>query len=375
VGQGPYFSSHSTRCTQARAADLPYTLLIVRRRFWIAVGMSALAHLAFSLAVLFLRAPAPAALAPPVIELELLASAEPEAPPVATPAEEPLAPAPRPPRAKRPDRPRAQPPTESGQPLADRAQPGSPASPAPSAQSSLNSPGSKDPLATFRPRNQPLALGPKPPALPPGPRPGSFEALFNQAPDVLHHKTSESAIGVKREGNGLEARVTPDGRIAFNDPPAVKYTGLGLRFDVSEMAMRAMGDDPHAAQKARIADATREERFCLTLKDAESDKRNALYRLKDNLEQIVADPTLSGAERRAAVFDLWEGCLDASDDVLANAARATIVAFIRRSFPAGSRSAYTPVELAMLNRRRNCSRPFDPYATRTTDRRPNAGAH
>ncbi len=168
--------------------------------------------------------------------------------------------------------------------------------------------------------------------------------------------------------------MTPDGRIAFNDPPAVKYTGLGLRFDATEAVMRAMGDDPYAAQKARIAEATREERFCLTLKDAEGDKRNALYRLKDNLEQIVADPTLSGAERRAAVFDLWEGCLDASDDPLANAARATIAAFIRRAFPAGSRSAYTPVELAMLNRRRNCTRPFDPYATRSAERRPDAGA-
>jgi hypothetical protein len=337
--------------------------------------MSALAHLAFSLAVLFLRGPAPAAVVPPVIELEILASAEPEAPPVAPPAEAPPAPAPRPPKTKRPDRPRAaQPPAKDAQPRAESARPGAPATPAPGATGSLDSPGPRDPLATFRARNQPLALGPKAPPLPPGPRPGSFEALFNQAPDVLHHKTTESAIGVKREGNGLEARVTPDGRIAFKEPPPVRFKGLGIGFDLTEVAMRAMGDDPHAAQKARIAEATREERFCLTLAEAEGDKRTALFRLKDNLERIATDPTLAAAEKRAAVFDLWEGCLDTTDDVLANSARATIVAFIRRAFPAGTASAYTPVELAMLNRRRNCSRPFDPYANRTTKRRPDAGA-
>jgi hypothetical protein len=179
---------------------------------------------------------------------------------------------------------------------------------------------------------------------------------------------------VKRAGNGLEARVAPDGRIAFNDPPAVKYTGLGLRFDITEAVLKAIGDDPYATQKARIAAATREERFCLTLKEAEGDKRNAIFRLKENLDRIAADPSLTAAGKRAAVFDLWEGCLDTSDDALANAARATIVAFIRRAFAAGTPTAYTPVELAMLNRRRNCTRPFDPYATRTADRRPDAGA-
>ena len=63
-----------------------------------------------------------------------------------------------------------------------------------------------------------------------------------------------------------------------------------------------------------------------------------------------------------------------ADDALANAARATIVSFIRRAFPAGTANAYTPIELAMLNRRRNCRRPFDPYAAPASDRRPDAGA-
>ena len=89
---------------------------------------------------------------------------------------------------------------------------------------------------------------------------------------------------------------------------------------------------------------------------------------------VRVDATKLPADKRAAVFDLWEGCLDTSDDALASAARATIVAFIRRAFPAGTPTSYTPVELAMLNRRRNCTRPFDPYATRSAERRPDAGA-
>jgi hypothetical protein len=168
--------------------------------------------------------------------------------------------------------------------------------------------------------------------------------------------------------------VAPDGRIAFEDPSAIQFKGLGVGFDLTDAVMKAAGDDPYAAQKARIAEATREQRFCLTLKGAEDDKRNALFRLKDNLERIAADGGLSAAEKRAAVFDLWQGCLDTTDDALANSARATIIAFIRRAFPAGGPTAYTRVELAMLNRRRNCSRTFDPYVAISPARRPDAGA-
>ena len=340
----------------------PGILLFVRRRLWIAFGLSGLAHLAMTLALLLPRLPAPFAASPPAIEIELLAGAEPEAPPALPPQESP---------APRADSPASEPAPRTRTPARR------PAAAATTAEATAEptapvAPASTDRLATFKPRH--LALGPKPPAPPPGPRPGSLEALFNPAPDVLHHRTTDSLVGVKRQGNGLQARVAPDGRISFDDPPAVKYTGLGLRFDVTELAMRAIGDDPYAAQKARIAAETREARFCLTLKEAEGDKRNAVFRLKDNLERIAADPSLPAAAKRAAVFDLWEGCLDTSDDALASAARATIVAFIRRAFPAGSPTAYTPVELALLNRRRNCTRPFDPYTARATVRRLDAGA-
>ena len=339
--------------------------MLVQRRLWIAFGLSGLAHLAMTLVLLLPRSPAPSATSPAAIEIELLATAEPEAPPAPPPEQPPAprldSPAERPTRTRAPARRHADAPAAPDTTTAEVT--GEAKAPV--------APASNDRFATFKPRH--LALGPKPPAPPPGPRPGSLEALFNPAPDVLHHKTTESLVGVKRQGNGLEARVAPDGRITFNDPPAVKYTGLGLRFDVTEAVMRAIGDDPYAAQKARIAAETREARFCLTLKEAEGDKRNAIFRLKENLERIAADPSLPAAAKRAAVFDLWEGCLDTSDDALASAARATIVAFIRRAFPAGSPTAYTPVELAMLNRRRNCTRPFDPYTARTSVR-PDAGA-
>jgi hypothetical protein len=339
--------------------------LFVRRRFWIAFGLSGLAHLAMTLALLLPRSPTPFAPSPPAIEIELLAGAEPEAPPALPPQQSP---------APRADSPASEPSPRKRTPARRPAAEDATTAEAPEVPTAPVAPASSDRLATFKPRHPTLALGPKPPAPPPGPRPGSLEALFNPAPDVLHHRTTDSLVGVKRQGNGLQARVAPDGRISFDDPPAVKYTGLGLRFDVTELAMRAIGDDPYAAQKARIAAETREARFCLTLKEAEGDKRTAVFRLKQNLERIAADPSLPAAAKRAAVFDLWEGCLDTSDDALANAARATIVAFIRRAFPAGSTNAYTPVELALLNRRRNCTRPFDPYTARTSVRRPDAGA-
>jgi hypothetical protein len=347
----------------------------VRRRPWLAAGASALVHLALVLGLFLLGRRERQASEEP-LEIEIVApepvppaALTPEPVPPAPPAPEPAAPAPRAPERGVASRQRASSaPASAGAPARAPAVE-APVAEAPAAADEVTVPA--DPLATFRPRHPQLALGPKPPPPPPGPRPGTLDALFNRAPDVLHHKTSESLVGVQRSGNGMEARVRPDGQIAFKEPGA-KLNGLGASFDVTDMALRAAGQDPYAAQKARIAEATREDRFCLTLKDNEGSKRDALFRLKENLERIARDPSLGAAERRAAVFQLWDGCFDAADDPLARAARATIAAFIRRVFPAGSPEAYTPVELAMLNRRRNCRRFFNPYAV---DRGPpDAGA-
>jgi hypothetical protein len=83
-----------------------------------------------------------------------------------------------------------------------------------------------------------------------------------------------------------------------------------------------------------------------------------------NLETLwatVANP----AERKRALFALWDECSDSGTDADVEAgarARARIVAFIREHLAAGTPNAFTAGELAALNRDKQSREVFAPYA-------------
>ena len=200
-------------------------------------------------------------------------------------------------------------------------------------------------------------------------------------PNVIHHAVGQTAgsPGGHLAESGVTARVGQDGAVTFRDPAAAEdvhvgpiTNGIGVRgkFDLTDHVLRAMGDDPYAYAKKKYREATFEERLCLAEKAAVGRKRDALFQLKTRLEGLLADPSLSLAHRHELVFEMWDECVDAGADGLdlGAAARATVMAFIRRAFPPDGPDAYLASELATLNRRRTSRAPFDPYGARATIR-------
>jgi hypothetical protein len=191
---------------------------------------------------------------------------------------------------------------------------------------------------------------------------------------------------VRTTPSGLGVRVKPDGTLSFSDPGTVRnvkpsvfpsgLAGVSGTFDVNDALARASGNDPYAYEKRKIAQATFEDRLCLAEAADRQRKQEGLLHLKDQLQSLRELPGLSGTRRREILFDLWNECVEEGADGqpnLAAAARATIIAFIRRAFPPGSPEAFTPTEIVALNRRRSSRSPFDPYGTLARSA-PDAGA-
>ena len=283
-------------------------------------------------------------------------------PPPVAPARAPVAPRASPDKARA-----AAPPTETPRARApgDRRPIGEPP-PAPDAPKRtkfwlrMRSPVESTPLVRLPPGEQ----------APRGPPRDELGLPFIPLPDVIHHPIGKQVQGSERTGTGLQVNVDREGRVAFKDPSG---------FDVNAMAEQIAGNDPYASEKRRIAEATFEDRLCLAQEAALRRKQEGLFHLKERLERLLQLPGLSPAARREIVFEMWDECLDdrpAPDDTgphpdLGAAARASIVAFIRRVFPPGSPAAFTPAELATLNQRRLSRSPFAPYDTSST---PDAGA-
>ncbi len=203
---------------------------------------------------------------------------------------------------------------------------------------------------------------------PPDPAPEA--SIFSHpVPNVIRKQLSKELPGKQKTSTGVDVHIDRDGTIAFQNPPLIsdiRVVGLALgrKFDLTEAVMNAIGDDPYSFQKKKIAEATREERLSVIIEDREWREREALFRLKGQLEAIATAPALSDAERRRHVFELWDDCPEGEGEGRwpMEAVRATVLAFIRRIFPEGTPKAYAGTELAGLNRNRSSSRLFHPYA-------------
>jgi hypothetical protein len=208
-------------------------------------------------------------------------------------------------------------------------------------------------------------------------------------------KESRSAPGelpkLLRGGAGVTASIAEDGRIQLHDPGVVSVDGVGPqatgsgigpglsgRFDVTDQVMKWAGQDPYAAIKRKLADETREQRLCMARRYQGERQRQELFNLSGKIRQIAARVDLSAVERRRLVFEIWDECLEESDERsdYGVMARATIVTIVREVFPEGSDLAYRPGELVTLNGRRSSRQPFAPYqqVPARSVRHPDAGA-
>ncbi len=120
-----------------------------------------------------------------------------------------------------------------------------------------------------------------------------------------------------------------------------------LRFDISDVFSRHHGNDPYASAKLRALDATRETRARMSARA----RAETLARTPDfvhaNLARALA---LAPADRKRALFELWNECDDSPSGELA---RAEILA-------AAHAESYTGDELAELNAARTTTALFAP---------------
>ena len=250
------------------------------------------------------------------------------------------------------------------------------------------------PVAEAKPASAPswlrmraLAAAPPPPShlpplvqLPPGeaapPPPRNEVGLPDiPLPDVIHHPIGKQVQGNSTTSSGLGVKVDREGAIAFETPtgapdiqagPLDGSVGISGRFDLNNLTERLAGNDPYAYEKRKIAEATFEDRLCLAREAARRRQQEGLFNLNEHLEWLRHLPGLTRPQLREVVFDLWDECMDTGTDGEPNlgaAARAGILAFIRRVFPPGTADAYTPAELVALNERRTSRNPFDPYGS------------
>lgn len=178
----------------------------------------------------------------------------------------------------------------------------------------------------------------------------------------------------RHERETFTAHVARDGRVTFADKPNLQSDGVtfgqsgavgfGGKFDLTDWAMRRMGEDPYRYEKALFLEQTRELREHMAEEERTELLREALHDLPEYLAKIWSTRRWTPAERRRILFQLWDDCAEAGrDDVVRAAAqaRATIVEFVRELLPRGSADAYTDAELEELNASRGSSARFEPY--------------
>ena len=225
--------------------------------------------------------------------------------------------------------------------------------------------GNVDRLSTLRPSHPDLS------------RAGRFLAPEKPrdllAPPAMKPKqaaTTELAKTIEG-GAGVTASVAEDGAIRFSDANNLGFdvTKLSGRFDLTDMAMRHIGQDPYAAIKRNIADETREQRICMAKKAQAKRLVEALAQIGAKVRGIARRSDLSPLERRRAAFEIWDECAEGSADLTADygeKARSIILSAIRELFPAGTDLGYSTAELLALNERRTSRKRFAPYEREDT---------
>jgi hypothetical protein len=171
----------------------------------------------------------------------------------------------------------------------------------------------------------------------------------------------------KVETQPFRIKVAADGTVDIRDRANWQQKGLTATFDVTDGLMRRKGMDPYASEKLKLLDATREERVAIGRRY----RTQQLARSAELMQRNIA--TLMGRSNEAAIlkhglFELWDDCAEEgpgeSNEQLAAggaAARRYVLGFIRSKLPAGTRDAFTPSEIAQLNRGRRSRATFQPY--------------
>ncbi len=163
------------------------------------------------------------------------------------------------------------------------------------------------------------------------------------------------------KGKAFHARIARDGRVNFDDKSVRDFKGLSGGFDITDMLMRAKGNDPYRAEKQAFMLQTEGMRKKMAQAALKERVNASLANLPAHLDAIWRDPRRSPEQRRRTLYEMWkdgaESDLEAID--AASSACDIVETFVRRYLPQGSDDGYSEEELAMLNRGQK--KKFQPY--------------
>jgi hypothetical protein len=187
--------------------------------------------------------------------------------------------------------------------------------------------------------------------------------LTGKVADEAEERFPLRAIGggeYEFKGKAFHARIARDGRVSFDDKSIRDFKGLSGGFDITDMVMRAKGNDPYRAEKQAFMNQTEAMRKKMAQSALRERVAASLANLPAHLASIWHDTRQSAAERRRTLYETWKDGAESDNNVDAGQNACEIVeTFVRRYLPEGSPDAYSEEELAMLNRGQK--KKFQPY--------------
>ncbi len=153
-------------------------------------------------------------------------------------------------------------------------------------------------------------------------------------------------------------------------PPPILLS-IGVKFGGIADRLLRKGQRKRSKAKKSFLDATAPLRDAMARQHARQRERRALLGLGQQLATLWRDESRSITERKRAIFERWDECIEARADAGPDEAqhsagaeqmRRKIERFIRLEAPPGSPEAFSAQELRRLNAGRHSRQRFDPYA-------------
>ncbi len=137
---------------------------------------------------------------------------------------------------------------------------------------------------------------------------------------------------------------------------------VGGKLDITSYLHRKFIGDPYASRKLKLLDTTRDARAQIG-STHRAEQRDRASELAQRNVQALWQATVDPAQRREALFAMWDECVETedADGEAGERARAIVMGWIRAKLPAGSPGAFSTDEIAKLDAARTSRQHFAPY--------------
>jgi hypothetical protein len=185
------------------------------------------------------------------------------------------------------------------------------------------------------------------------------EEVYDEREKQVASREEQDGHELQQDGTGTKANhATFTGHVEADGTAHIEKK---RSYDPTEILMNRHNMDPYASNKKKFLDGTREERYEIGKVYKEKQLAQSAVLAQKNLAYLWAKTT-DTAERKEALFEMWDECAETGADSLVaggTAARKMIAGFIRGHLK--DATAYTATELAAFNAKKKSSAVFDPY--------------